>query len=262
MSKVTSILVLVLALAIMGGVAWFYASRPAPEAPPLPPPPQAKADSAPTPDAPKPIEHPIEAAPAAQPLPALADSDALLIESLTDLLGARPVRDLLNLQGGVRRIVATVDNLSREKLPQQLSPIKPVGGEFKVTSTAEGTVMGADNAARYAEIVKAAESVDVAKAARAYAKLYPLFQQAYRELGYPQGYFNDRLVQVIDHLLLTPEPAQPIALVQPKVRYEFADPALASMSAGQKALVRMGPDNQRRVKAKLRELRAEVAKPR
>jgi len=46
---------------------------------------------------------------------------------------------------------------------------------------------------------------------------------------------------------------------QPWVRYEFEDPQLEALSAGQKILVRMGPSNARQVKAKLRELRAAIA---
>jgi hypothetical protein len=68
-------------------------------------------------------------------------------------------------------------------------------------------------------------------------------------------YFNDRVFEVIDHLLSTPDVTGPIALTQPKVLYEFADPQLQELSAGQKILVRMGPDNEARVKAKLREIR-------
>ena len=49
------------------------------------------------------------------------------------------------------------------------------------------------------------ESVDTGRLAALYVRFYPLFQQAYRDLGYPNGYFNDRLVEVIDHLLVTPE---------------------------------------------------------
>jgi hypothetical protein len=85
-----------------------------------------------------------------------------------------------------------------------------------------------------------------------------LFQQAYEELGYPGAYFNDRLVHAIDHLLATPEIAGDLALKQPRVLYEFADPQLEMLSAGQKAMLRIGPDNARRVKAKLRALRAEI----
>ncbi len=260
MSRLASGLVLVVALAIMGVVVWIYTQRGEPELPPPPSAPQA-AVPAPAPVAEdKPIEHPIEAAPAAQPLPPLADSDALFTDTLTQLLGAQAVRDSVLVQGGVRRVVATVDNLMREKLPQQTLPLKPVGGDFKVTQNIDGPVISAENARRYEPYVKLLESVDTAKAARLYTQMYPLFNQAYRELGYPKGYFNDRLVQVIDHLLLAPEPAQPVRLTQPKVRYDFADPELASLSSGQKLLVRMGPENEKRVKAKLRELRAAVAR--
>jgi hypothetical protein len=41
--------------------------------------------------------------------------------------------------------------------------------------------------------------------------------------------------------------------------YQYADPKIEALSAGQKLLVRMGPDNEAIVKAKLRELRAAVA---
>jgi Protein of unknown function (DUF3014) len=44
--------------------------------------------------------------------------------------------------------------------------------------------------------------------------------------------------------------------------YEFADSTLEDLSAGQKILVRSGPDNERRIKAKLREIRkALTAEP-
>jgi hypothetical protein len=47
--------------------------------------------------------------------------------------------------------------------------------------------------------------------------------------------------------------------VQPRVYFEYADPGLESRSAGQKVLIRMGPKNAAVIKAKLRELRAELA---
>ena len=77
-------------------------------------------------------------------------------------------------------------------------------------------------------------------------------------MGYPNGYFNDRLVEVIDNLLATPDPKGPIALVRPNVMYTYADPGLEGRSAGQKLLIRMGPENAKAVKAKLTELRAVI----
>src|SRR5262249_50512589 len=120
-------------------------------------------------------------------------------------------------------------------------------------------VLDPGNSVRYEALVGVMERIDAHALAEQYRRYYPLFQQAYRELGYPGGHFNDRLVEVIDHLLEAPEPKGPIHLVVTHVLYEYADPQLEDLSAGQKALVRIGPANEAKVKAKLRELRAEIA---
>src|SRR5262245_4899249 len=70
-----------------------------------------------------------------------------------------------------------------------------------------------------------------------------------------QGFAVDRVVEVIDHLLATPEIEEPLRFIQPRVLYEFADPKLQKLSGGQKILLRMGPANLHKLKAKLREIR-------
>jgi hypothetical protein len=106
--------------------------------------------------------------------------------------------------------------------------------------------------------VKLAQAVDAKQLVALYVYFYPLFQQAYEELGYPKKYFNDRLVEAIDDFLAAPEVSGPVKLVRPKVMYEFADPALEALSAGQKILIRMGPENAALIKTKLRDLRREL----
>ena len=152
----------------------------------------------------------------------------------------------------------TVDNLPRKKAPQRMWPVKQTPGAFATTG-GDTAYLAQENARRYEPFLKVMESVDTGKLVALYVRFYPLFQQAYRELGYPKGYFNDRLVEVIDHLLVTPEVAGPIKLAKPWIMYEFADPALEARSAGQKTLIRMGPANAQRVKAKLREFRRQIA---
>lgn len=249
---------MVAAVAAAVGGYWYLTRTPA-IAPP--PPPAAKAEEPPTP-APPPIEHPVEAvqppAPQAEPLPSLAESDPALLTALANLIGAQRVQDWLYPDTLVRRFVATIDNLPREKAAPRLLPVRPVGGAFVVSRPNEALAIAPENAARYTPYVQALEKIDAKQLAGIYLRFYPWFQQAYEELGYPKGYFNDRLVAVIDHMLAAPEPAAPILLTQPKVLYQFADPQLEALSAGQKTLVRIGPDNARRVKAKLRELRREI----
>ena len=259
---------LVAAIALAAIAAAYFALRgPAPRPEPVVPveEPSALVPAPAEAGAEPPIRYPIEAAepvrqaPEAGPLPALDESDATVGAALDGLFaeGARP--DLLLLKDIIRRIVVAVDNLPRDRVAPRLWPLRPVEGGLLVSRDGDAVVISEHNRERYAPYVKLAEAVDIRYLAALYARFYPLFQQAYEELGYLRGYFNDRLVTVLDHLLATPEPAGPPRLVQPKVLYEFADPELERLSAGQKILIRMGPDAAARIKARLREFRRRVA---
>lgn len=247
-------------LIAIGAIAYYFWQRqPAPE--PVTAPPAAPQAQAPAPPSAAPsVEHPVETAAPAAPLPSLADSDPAVRDALAPLFGTSAFDALFRPQEMIRNIVATIDNLPRKNVALRLMPVKPVSGAFQVRGSDGGWVVGPDNAARYAPYVRAFDAVDSRRLVAVYVRLYPLFQQAYADLGYPSRYFNDRLFEVIDHLLAAPEAPASIALVQPKVLYDFADPALADLSAGQKIMVRMGPENEAKVKAKLRELKQALSK--
>jgi hypothetical protein len=205
----------------------------------------------------EPVHHPIETPPSEEPLPTLAESDEPLQQSLREIFGAAVDRYLVP-KDIVRRFVVTIDNLPRKKTAIDRWPVKPLGGEFRTSGT-EDIVLSPANAERYKIVVQLFVSTDTQRLVALYKRFYPLLQQAYVDLGYPEGYFNNRLIEVIDHLLETPEIEGPIRLVQPGVFYEFADPSLESRSSGQKLLLRMGNENAAEVKLKLREIRREIA---
>jgi len=260
-----------IAAAIGGGGWWWYSTQRQPV-------PVAATPAVTTPavqDEPEPPPAPVATGPLfpiqPQPEAALpADTDAQMSQLLTALLGQQAVASFLQVDGFTRRVVATVDNLTREQATTRMWPVQPTQQRFTVTGEGASQHIAADNAKRYTPFVAFAETVDTPKAVALYVKLYPRFQQAYEELGYPKGYFNDRLVAVLDHLLQAPEPATPpqvkltevrgeYASAQPWTRYEFADPQFESLSAGQKMMVRMGAANEKRLKAKLAEFRKGVA---
>ena len=206
------------------------------------------------------VENPMPAPePEAAPLPKLKESDPAVREGLVTVFGEKPVAQYLVPQEVIRRFVVTVDNLPRKKIAVELRPVKMPSGEFAASSGGDSVVLDRENFARYAPLVQAVQAADAKQLVALYRRFYPLFQESYENLGYPSAYFNDRVVQVIDHLLQTPDIKGPIKLVQPSVYYQFADPALESRSAGQKLLIRMGSDNAAKIKAKLREVRTEVA---
>ena len=250
-----------LTAALIWGV-WQWQTRTTPAVTP-PPVSQAPEPAPPAPVAPK-IEHPIERAeaePSAPPQATLDASDTAMREALANLFKGNKLPAFVQPMNLIRNIVATIDNLPRSKAAPRLWPVQPTPGRLSTINAGDSLVIAPDNSARYAPVVALAHAIDTKQLVAIYVRFYPLFQQAYRELGYPDGYFNDRLVAVIDHLIATPDVKPPIALVQPKVLYQYADPELEALSAGQKAMIRVGPDNAAVLKAKLREIRYRVAGP-
>jgi hypothetical protein len=246
-------------LAFIGAAAYIgydYWQQHRGEPPVQSPPPGSAATPAPAPPglatAEPAIRHPVPESTAPEKLPALDQSDGEMRALLTDLVGAKSFQAMVNPQQLVRRIVATVDNLPRKTAPVQIRPIKPAPGQY-VPSPA--------NTRRYAGHVRAVESLDARALVQGYVAFYPLFQRAYAELGFPDRYFNDRVVEAIDDMLAAPDLTRPTELIQPKVFYQYADPRLEARSAGQKFMMRLGPENAAKVKAKLREIRQELAKP-
>ncbi len=268
------VLLAALVCTVAAGAAWWFWLRPVELAlapPPVVAAPPAPAAPTPAPEASGP-QNPVDAlAPPDVTLPALAESDPRVAELLAELLGRDKLAVFLQTDGFVRRVVATVDNLGRAHAPSSMWPVQPTPQRFVVDGTGNApTAVAAANAARYSAFLAFAEAVPMEPAVALYARLYPLFQQAYEELGYPRRYFNDRLVEVLDQLLQAPEPAGPLQVkltpvntdvpnLRPWVRYEFVDPALEALPSGQKILLRMGPANEARAKALIRELRKRVA---
>ncbi len=195
-----------------------------------------------------------------RPLPPLDASDEYFKLELVELYGD-VIGNLLVSSDLIERIVATVDSLPRAHVAEKIRPVGRLDGDFAVDGQ-DGSgeyTLNPDNYARYDLLVHIVTSADIGRVVDIYRRFYPLFQDAYINLGYPNGYFNDRLVEVIDHLLETPELDEPIALVRPNVLYRFADAELESRSSGQKLLMRMGAQHAASVKQTLRTLRAAVA---
>lgn len=196
---------------------------------------------------------------AREPLPPLTESDEPLRQALAELADEQQLWELFVPDFLIRYFVVTIDNMTAAKLPQQYNFARPTPGTFAVRQANDDTFyLEPRNQERYERFVSFVEAVDIGRAVALYVRFYPLLQQAYEDLGFPHRYFNDRFVQVIDHLLQTPKVEQPIELVRPKVYYQFADPELEALSAGQKLMIRIGPDNAERIKARLRALRTEL----
>lgn len=251
----------IVVIVIVAVAAWWYFSRvpgvdfsrhgPAPSAP------------APASTAPAPVEHPISeaqtgpASAATAPLPPLDASGDPMAKALAEIPGAESLAKLLLARGLVPHIVATVDALPRHTIGASILPLKAPAGTFAVDTSGEQPAVAVDNYKRYDAYMKIVEGVDPRTLVTWYVHWYPLFQESYRQLGYPRGYFNDRLIEAIDNMLAAPNVQRPAKLVKlPDGHYAFADPTWEALSVGQKLMIRVGPDHERALKSRLRSIRA------
>lgn len=257
-SWIVAVVVVLVVIAAGGFLA--YKARHVEQAVPAVP---AAAAPAPTSSAVAPIEqHPIvqaQVSPASAStaaLPTLDQSDADVTSALQQLAGDRELSALLVRPQIIARIVASIDAMPGRSLGGIMMPARAPKGTFVTQDMGGRTVIGENNAARYAPYMQIIEQVDPQALVAWYVHAYPLFQQAYRQLGYPHGYFNDRLIVVIDNLLAAPEPAEAPVLQPSNGYYVYADPGLESRSAGQRLLLRTGPANEAKIKVKLRAIRS------
>jgi len=244
----------VLAAILIAVAVWFFVLRD-PEPPAVEPAPVEQPVAADPTPAPTPRPQPPPPEPEV-PLPPLSSSDAEVAAAIGESFGQQVVSQYLNSDDIIRKLVVTIDNLARPTLPLDKRVVAATPGLFVVGGPEDARYVSEENFARYTPFLTVLSNADARTLVAVYRRYYPLMQEAYLELGYPQTNFEARVIEVIDHLLATPSTAAPVDLLQPKVLYEYRDPLLENRSSGQKILTRIGPDHANAVKAKLREIRA------
>lgn len=278
MNKVVIAAVLVIIL-LLGVFAWqFYGDTSGP--PPVVAETAVPAETAPVqaerpPEPEPPVFQPVERMPvvdqelAELPLPPLAESDEHVSQTLGAVVGEAAAMQYFASEDLVARTVATIDALGSRQVPGNIQAVPGPAGSFSAVENPNPREWVTNEAGdpipqylsdpsgyrRYVNYVEMFEAVDTATFIDLYEHHYPLFQEAWRQLGYADGDFNARLIEVIDELLATPEVEEPYELMKPEAVYLFVDEDLEALSAGQKTLLRMGSENAARVKSRLSEIR-------
>jgi len=205
-----------------------------------------------------PPERDAEPAPRVKPLPNLNESDEVVVGRMDELLSDQ-VMSLMVTDDVIRRGVVYVDNLAKGKLARKHAPVERPEDTFKVI---EGDILTIDpnSYERYTPYVKIFTSMSAAQIVRMYDEYKPLINDAYAEIGYEGDSFNQTLEEAIELLLDTPEPKGDMPLVRDSVTYQYAYAEWEQLPAAQKQLLRMGPENMKKVKTVLRNVKAELEK--
>lgn len=233
-------------------VVWFLWSRSRDTRLPTAEPPAPVASEA--------VDEPVEAAPAPDEweLPSLAESDDFLRDVASRLSSHPAWLSWIATDDLVQRFVAGVDEVARGEVPTaQARFLAPKKG-FYPRSTQGKQYVDPASYERYDRLAAVVSGLDAQGVASLYERLEPLFERAYRDLGYPQGNFDAVLAKAIQEVLDAPEVERSLELVEAPLSYRFADPKLEALPPAQKLMLRMGPDNAATVKRKLREIAAAL----
>lgn len=197
---------------------------------------------------------------AADPLPPLEESDAYLLGLLSELLDEQRIAQWLVRDRLAERLVVFVDSLDRLPAPVEMWPVVPVPGRPYIDADHSELYWSERNFARYRPLVDMLETIDPADAAKLYIRHHPILQEAHFALATETPYFNDRLVELIDHLLDSEDaPPTAIALEPYEALFRLADEDMEEASAGHKIMWRIGPEQAARVRDWLQRFRTEIA---
>ena len=194
-------------------------------------------------------------------LPALRDSDEWLRKKLKDLSPYPKLAEWLKVNDLIRRITAAVDNIAHGTSPRAHLKFLTPNKSFTVVEKGEDLYLNPQSYRRYDLVADVFASLDANGSVRIFREIKPLFQEAYQELGYPNQDFQETLIQAIKELLGTPIVKGDIAVVQAVTTYQMVDENLEDLDDAQKDLLRMGPQNIRKVQNKLREMALALGVP-
>lgn len=196
-----------------------------------------------------------------RPLPPLGQMDTYL-RALLGALSSHPdfVRWLAT-DDLIRQMASGIDRISRGQSPAANLLVLRPAEDFAVSGRRAAMTIDPASYRRYDRLAVLVESLEARGVAEAYRTIQPRLDEAYRALGRSQGGVDAALDVGMQLLLDTPVPSEPIAVVPGKgATFAFKDPALEQLTPIQKQLLRMGPDNVRRIQARLRAIRAELMK--
>lgn len=202
------------------------------------------------------LSSPVVAEPAPIPsnLPRLEDSDAFAREKAGALSSDSALQEWLKGEFVISRLIAAINMTAHGKVPREiLTPFAPAG-KFPVLKKGGKTVADPAGYARYDKIAAMIRPVDAVAAAKVLETMMPLLDAAQRALGEPNTSAREALFTASRELLSAPPLTGDAVLIQGKkgIGWNYADARLESLSAAQKQVLRLGPENQAVFQSKLR----------
>ena len=185
----------------------------------------------------------------------LDESDGAVKSALIAVAESPLVAKYLVDEGLLQRFVINVNNIANEEMSPNHSLLTKPDSSFRIYQQADREWIDAASFKRYNSYVDALESMSTDDLLSLLDTYRPIIEQKYAEISLPNSSFDTTLLDAINELLDTPVVPLPIEVYSDSVMYKYRDDKLESLSGPQKQLLRTGPENTRRIKDVLRDLK-------
>ncbi|MGK0410154.1 MAG: hypothetical protein ACJASB_002316 [Shewanella psychromarinicola] len=189
-----------------------------------------------------------------EPLPTLDESDDFVEAKTLAIANGMKIAPMILKKDIARQFVVFVDNLAQGNMVRKASPLKGPDTKFTVSEITNKIYLNPDSYHRYDLYANFIEELSDKDLISTYNELKPLFAEAFTELGYSNIDFDTRMQQVFSMVADAPIIEDPIELSSISVNYKYVDPNLEALPNAQKLLIRMGPENARKIKAAVKKL--------
>ncbi|UJF22510.1 DUF3014 domain-containing protein [Shewanella sp. OMA3-2] len=190
----------------------------------------------------------------AEPLPPLAESDDFVAKKTLAVANGMKIEPLILKKDMARQFVVFIDNLAQGELIRKASPMQGPDNKFTVSEITNKTYLNPDSYHRYDLYADFISGLNDQELAATYRELKPLFEEAFIELGYANMNFDERMQQAFKMIADAPIIEDPIELTSISVNYQYVDARIEALPNAQKLLVRMGPENTRKIKNAVKRL--------
>ncbi len=191
-------------------------------------------------------------------LPTLDESDPVIKAYFEPLSNDVDYQLLWQANQLLQRWVTVIDGASKGHLVRGVVPLRPPKKAFPVVKKGTQYYLDETGYRRFDTLVNAITSLDENKLVAGFHKFRPLLEEAYGQLGFDANELDNTLVRMLDRVINASTIEGPIELKASSVNYTFADESLEKLTALEKLLIRMGPENSRKLKTSASSLKSQL----
>jgi len=163
-------------------------------------------------------------------------------------------------KGVIKRFIIIINDFSQGQMLYKNRTFLSPPGKIKVKNSAKGLYLSTRSYSRYDPFANAVADIDLQKGLDLYLIFRPLFEKVYKSFSYPAAYkVEDIFLKAATRVIEAPTITDRIYLVKHTISYKYADKKLESLNDVEKLMIRMGPENTKKIQAKLRQLAEAIA---